>query len=158
MTTGFYGISTRKRFAANTSNQCGDEPRTAISIMLTRIFYTLPTLAALFSLTPCFSWVGECLKRKNRFNGLPRTVETVETVLQRPKCNPSVEAGRSADIPVRSNVLRARSPANEGRAVLRELLRTGMSALRPPRLTGYPKIELVFDRPGERWHGWTPIL
>ena len=33
-----------------------------------------------FLLTPCFSWVWKRREKKNRFNGLSRTVETVETV------------------------------------------------------------------------------
>src|SRR6266536_658224 len=32
------------------------------------------------SLTPCFSWVWERQDVKNRFNGFPHTIETVETV------------------------------------------------------------------------------
>src|SRR4051794_32495316 len=32
------------------------------------------------SLPPCFSWVEERPKRENRFNGLSRAAETVETV------------------------------------------------------------------------------
>ncbi len=36
--------------------------------------------AGIFSLTPCFSWVWKCAQVKNRFNGLPHCVETVETV------------------------------------------------------------------------------
>src|SRR5258706_8736027 len=52
---------------------------------LTRIFHTLPGLAASMSLTPCFSWVWKRHQRENRFNGLPHPVETVETVLRRTK-------------------------------------------------------------------------
>ena len=35
--------------------------------------------AGIFSLTPCFSWVWKRDQVKNRFNGLPHSVETVET-------------------------------------------------------------------------------
>src|SRR2546423_12308784 len=52
---------------------------------LARIFHKLRALATPFSLTPCFSWVWKCHQRKNRFNGLPHTVETVETVPRHPK-------------------------------------------------------------------------
>src|SRR6266852_7162850 len=37
------------------------------------------------------------------------------------------DGGRSADIPVRSNVRLETPPANSGRAAIRKLLRTGMS-------------------------------
>jgi hypothetical protein len=36
--------------------------------------------ADVFSLTPCFSWVWKPDGAVNRFNGLPRVLETVETV------------------------------------------------------------------------------
>jgi len=51
----------------------------------TRIFHTLPALAASMSLTPCFSWVWKRHQRKNSFNGLSHPVETVKTVLRRTK-------------------------------------------------------------------------
>src|SRR6266581_1742723 len=41
------------------------------------------------------------------------------------------DGGRSADIPVRSNVRLEKPPANSDRAAIRKLLRTGMSALLP---------------------------
>src|SRR6266436_4890289 len=41
---------------------------------------------------------------------------------------------RSADIPVRSNLRLETPPANSGRAAIRKLLRTGMSALLPALL------------------------
>src|SRR6266853_3430887 len=44
------------------------------------------------------------------------------------------DGGRSADIPVRSNVRLETPPANSGRAAIRKLLRTGMSALLPALL------------------------
>src|SRR2546426_598203 len=37
-------------------------------------------IARRISLTPCFSWMSRCGRLRNRFNGLPRWVETVETV------------------------------------------------------------------------------
>src|SRR5882757_3259345 len=50
--------------------------------LLAQIFHTRPALATPLSLTPCFSWVWKRHQRKNRFNGLPQAVETVETVLR----------------------------------------------------------------------------
>lgn len=43
-------------------------------------FRTRSAQVAVFSLTPCFSWVLRRNKAANRFNGLPRAAETVETV------------------------------------------------------------------------------
>jgi DNA uptake protein ComE-like DNA-binding protein len=47
---------------------------------LARIFHRLVTRIIRLSLTPCFSWVWKCREPENRFNGLVRSAETVETV------------------------------------------------------------------------------
>jgi hypothetical protein len=44
------------------------------------MFHMLSAQAGVFSLTPSFSWVWKRVETKNRFNGLPHAVETVETV------------------------------------------------------------------------------
>jgi len=62
--------------------------RSALAILAGRISLTpIASPARTFSwvwqplsLTPCFSWVWQRRQTRNRFNGLPHTVETVETV------------------------------------------------------------------------------
>src|SRR5438094_4720702 len=58
----------------------------------------------------------------------------MKTNIRNPFLHRVSDGGRSADIPVRSNVRLEKPPANSDRAAIRKLLRTGMSALLPALL------------------------